>query len=535
MAVDVLRDFYDCYDLLSANCDIVDGETFYRDIFPDNENTGDMYNDFSHPNAIYLYRDDDTLTDAGRHRMRRRIMLADTWADDYMTYVEANGMALCGGLTYRGRYNRLQNAQAMNAMIFDIDYVGLKELRNVLYNIDRPAHEVRSIAPPTYIVLSGRGLHLYYVFDRPVQLYPNIKPQLKALKYNLTYRFWNPTITSRGEEIQFQGIAQGFRMVGSVNGKYGNTVTAFRYGDGERVTVAQLNSYATRAEDCVEIAPTYHPSRMSRDEAQQQYPEWYQRVVVERQPAKKWAIGYRKKSGVKDYALYDWWRGKVNDIKGGHRYFYMMCLVIYAVKCDVPKEKLEEDIQSAYRVLQHVDNNGDDLTQDDVASALKCYSKNYYNFTIDDIEHLCNVRIERNRRNGRTQEEHLKRARAVEAIDYPNGSWRNVHGRPDKLQQVYEWRLQHPDGRKIDCERDTGLDPKTIRKWWDVPEESKPPRPKPARRRRTLYESSIAVRSKPQTPTPDMADRVVGVVTVMTEYHSAALALMENENEEEKS
>ena len=25
----------------------------------------------------------------------------------------------------------------------------------------------------------------------------------------------------------------------------------------------------------------------------------------------------------------------------------------------------------------------------------------------------------------------------------------------------------HPEGRKADCHRDTGLDPKTIRKWWD--------------------------------------------------------------------
>lgn len=33
--------------------------------------------------------------------------------------------------------------------------------------------------------------------------------------------------------------------------------------------------------------------------------------------------------------------------------------------------------------------------------------------------------------------------------------------------QVYEWRQQHPEGRKADRHRDTGLDPKTIRKWWD--------------------------------------------------------------------
>lgn len=30
-----------------------------------------------------------------------------------------------------------------------------------------------------------------------------------------------------------------------------------------------------------------------------------------------------------------------------------------------------------------------------------------------------------------------------------------------------KWREQHPEGRKADCHRDTGLDPKTIRKWWE--------------------------------------------------------------------
>ena len=34
-------------------------------------------------------------------------------------------------------------------------------------------------------------------------------------------------------------------------------------------------------------------------------------------------------------------------------------------------------------------------------------------------------------------------------------------------EEVYQWRKQHPEGRKADCHRDTGLDPKTIRKWWE--------------------------------------------------------------------
>lgn len=39
-------------------------------------------------------------------------------------------------------------------------------------------------------------------------------------------------------------------------------------------------------------------------------------------------------------------------------------------------------------------------------------------------------------------------------------------GRPDKAKLAEEWRKAHPDGTKVECNRVTGIDPKTIRKWW---------------------------------------------------------------------
>ena len=47
---------------------------------------------------------------------------------------------------------------------------------------------------------------------------------------------------------------------------------------------------------------------------------------------------------------------------------------------------------------------------------------------------------------------------------------RNKDGRPDKQKIVEEWRKSHPDGKKADCIRDTGLDKKTVYKWWSVGE-----------------------------------------------------------------
>lgn len=65
------------------------GYDFYLEIFPDCEQSGEMHTDYSHPNAVYL--DYDPV----KGKLRRRLMLKDTWEDDYMEYVEENQMTLC--------------------------------------------------------------------------------------------------------------------------------------------------------------------------------------------------------------------------------------------------------------------------------------------------------------------------------------------------------------------------------------------------------------------------------------------------------
>ena len=142
-----------------------------------------------------------------------------------------------------------------------------------------------------------------------------------------------------------------------------------------------------------------------------------------------------------------------------------MCLAIYAYKCGVPKKQLRQDMKKAFAELQKVEHVNP-LTEDDIRSALEAYDKEYYNFTISDIEALTNVRIDRNRRNGRKQALHVQYMNMNRQFKVANGECTNG-GRPSARERVHEWREQHPEGRKADCHRDTGLDPKTIRKWWE--------------------------------------------------------------------
>ena len=65
--------------------------------------------------------------------------------------------------------------------------------------------------------------------------------------------------------------------------------------------------------------------------------------------------------------------------------------------------------------------------------------------------------------------QHLEFARGIRELKGKIGEVVSGGGRPSALDCVCEWRRQHPEDCKTDCHRDTGLDPKTIRKWWDCP------------------------------------------------------------------
>ena len=54
---------------LSKDYKEIEGQKFYSELFPDNQNQGEYSNDYSKPNAIYLYRDQK---DEGSKRKLRR-------------------------------------------------------------------------------------------------------------------------------------------------------------------------------------------------------------------------------------------------------------------------------------------------------------------------------------------------------------------------------------------------------------------------------------------------------------------------------
>lgn len=449
--MDCISIYNDMVSYLSKDYKEVKGKDFYNDLFPDNQNEGEYNDDYSKPNAIYLYRDPED--EGTKRKLRRRIMLNDTWSDDYDKFIKDNPMTLCSGLTYRGRTNELVNAQSMNALIFDLDSVSVQELNILMKRLDKDPKIPRSLPRPTYVVLSGSGLHLYYVFNTPIDLFPNVKDQFRELKHELTFRIWDWRETTKEKNIQYQGINQGFRMVGSINEKYGLSIKAFK--TGSKIDLDYLNSYIHKEEKRVNLEDRFF-SEHTLEEAKMKFPEWYQKVIVEGNKKRKYWIVNR--------ALYDWWKKKIPEVSGGHRYYFLMVLVIYAVKCDIPKKEVKKDLYELFEEVKNIEHSHE-LTEYDIESALDVYDPSYHNFPIDVIVEKTGIKIEKNRRNFRPQELHLKGARAIQDINDPEGKWRNKKGQPSKKPLIRDYIERNPKANPTQIARELGISRTTVYKY----------------------------------------------------------------------
>ena len=109
----------------------------------------------------------------------------------------------------------------------------MPQLRDTLHQMNNDI-----LPQATFVVNSGTGLHLYYVLQEPIPMYPYNQKCLKELKYSLTRQIWN-RYTSTIKEPQVQGILQGFRVVGS-GSKLGREYPVTAYRLGGRVTLEEL-------------------------------------------------------------------------------------------------------------------------------------------------------------------------------------------------------------------------------------------------------------------------------------------------------
>ena len=140
-----------------------------------------------------------------------------------------------------------------------------------------------------------------------------------------------------------------------------------------------------------------------------------------------------------------------------------MTLATYAKKCGVPKKVLESD---AYGLIPLMNTKGDKFTEDDVLHALEAYNDSYITYPIDTISQRTGIPIQKNKRNGLKQEQHLYLARRRKEDMKIIGLPMRKEGRPTAEQIVLEWRERYPEGKPKECIAETKLSKNTVYKWW---------------------------------------------------------------------
>lgn len=419
-------------------------EQFYRDLFPvgtfeNRVGYQENYEKTNKGNGFVVYSEGE--------KKHTRIVF-----DDLKELFELldNDCAFMSPISYFGRHRTAKNARYLYALAFDLDEVGREQIKTFfdwwVYHGTFPK--------PTYVVNSGGGVHLYYVFEKPIPMTPRNQKALKVLKYELTTKMWNES-TSELKERQYQGLNQGFRLVGSKT-KHGEIVTCWKTGD--RTTVEKLVEYIPKVNKAdVGVLYRMFNSTTPLAEAKEKFPEWYEQRIV---------MGRKKMSWTNKRALYDWWKKRIEEATPHHRYWFIFALTVYGAKCGIDFEEVKKDAFSFKEFLNKTDP-ANPFTDEDIYSALKAYDEEHKSFTRDEISKVTAIEIKANKRNGRKQADHLKMARFIRDEVNQNIHWRNENGRPSKEIEVFKYLSKHPNATKAEVIRETGLSKKTVYKYYD--------------------------------------------------------------------
>jgi hypothetical protein len=209
--------------------------------------------------------------------------------------------------------------------------------------------------------------------------------------------------------------------------------------------------------------PTLSPKMQA---AKEQWPDWYQRRIVEKQPKKQqgqWTC---------HRGLYDWYLHEAK--KGafvGSRYHRVHALAEFAVKCDISFDEFKKDAYDLYMIFKELDKKEPFHYLEFIKARDEYFSEIAHKSTRKWVEDKTGIHMQPPaKRNGRSKADHIQRVNRLRKFKHDEYGDEYGGGRPKgsgtKQDQVEAWQAANPCGTKADCARETGIDPKTIRKWW---------------------------------------------------------------------
>lgn len=456
---------------------------FYRDLFPEGITAR---KDEIKANKGNIIASRFTRQGLGKHMLHCNI--GNDLPEKEMEYFLNYKNAYIPPISYFGKSRSKKQAHLMFAVVVDIDLVLIGNLRDLIHQYSNS--EGYYYPPPTYIVNSSKGVHLYYLLDEPYKIEPgrsDFEKRMKAikdLKKDMIRRSWND-YTSIDPDRDAANIWQIFRAVGSKTKFDDNSVvTAFKVCD-KKYSFVELKELFYSDVDLACLSPLTKAQWEAKvEEIKQKYPAYYQRVIVEKAPPKR--------RGCFDFPpqMYYKWVERVR-MQGteGHRYFCIKVLFANAIKCNIPRKEALQDALKLLPILDGRTKEKEPFTKDDVMAAYReAYLSGedktdlFHRLPTDWIVENTAIELPKPKRNYRKRREHLqaenwknekgrptanvcKQNREL-ALRYmrENGE---ITGRPSAEQTIKQYRAEHPEGKPKDCIEATGLSKNTVYKWWN--------------------------------------------------------------------
>lgn len=420
--VEYIKEQYDeKNDVLSEFGDRVSADTFYEDIFKDL--------DIVMPIVIIDENEQ-------KHILKMSI-------EEAIKQAQGRNDILMGGATFFNEFVSKATAKNIHSFIVDMDNVYSGVLLRSLQH-DWRLETGDEIPMPTYIVNSGTGLHLYFVLEEPLPCYKSQLEQIDQLYRRLAIMETTRRVYLR-RSVQWFG--QDFRMAGGC-GKNGWENTVFKVG---KKWGADELAKAVGLQD-VHFLKEGDRNPYANKEKQQ------------RKRKKQKRQGYYLNPRVYESSV----ERCREETQEGNRYMSMCALSVLAWKCNIPIETLESDLLGLLPIYNK--NSIRKVKKREVYSAMKMYNPKAMETPKERSEEWLGWEFKKTIRNGQKRVWHLEDMRTKkENMKRRGQAFKNAEGRPkgsNKKEIVQSWRTNNPNGRKIDCERETGLSRPTVLKWW---------------------------------------------------------------------
>lgn len=440
----------------------------------------------------YLFKDIDDLVSADGDKYK--ILLTEYDAEnnkihkikleDIEDYLDLNDVAISPCL-YWNNWRRDALLNYVCAFALDIDKLRPQDLNRFLDMFDNG-----ELLSPTVICNSGSGVHFYYILNESFPVDTRHHSQNKNIAQTIYDRLYDIIKKDKGYvNAQHHWIGQDYRVVGAKT-KFDQTASAWQmkesfysidelieyckvpYDKKKRIASKSMISYAKSIANDLKIEQpnyedyieTYNFIAFHKDDAYK---------VREEKRRKREAAATKRKQKTSNGSE-NWYKNTYKQVLTntipGNRFNSLKALAIIAHKDEITREVFEKDLNNLVDIWSTKQWQGDDFNVNNVEAILRLYdnAQKYKDTTREKLEEWLGWKFYGIglKRNHRSQTTHLKLARGQKAILKEIGEM-DPEGRPDKQEIVQQWRKDHPNGKKADCNRDTKLDPKTIRKWWN--------------------------------------------------------------------